>query len=87
MNSYNRNWNTPYLSLIVTAGEFKNAIWTLVHLRRTICNKILFYTWKKMPQIRMECFRLLLDHFGRIEHQVFEWHRVRFKEGQGVCEG
>ena len=23
MNSYNRNWNTPYKSLIVTAGEFQ----------------------------------------------------------------
>ena len=29
MNSYSRNWNTPYKSLIFTAGEFQNAIWTL----------------------------------------------------------
>ena len=45
--------------------NFKNAIW---HFRRTICNKILFRTWKK-PQKRMECFRLLFDHFAWIEHQ------------------
>ena len=23
MNSYSRNWNTPYKNLIVTAGEFQ----------------------------------------------------------------
>ena len=30
---------------------------------------------EKMPQKRMECFRLLLEHLA-----VFEWHK-RFKEG------
>ena len=29
MNSYSRNWNIPYWTLIVTAGEFQNEIWTL----------------------------------------------------------
>ena len=48
--------------------NFKNAIW---HFRRTICNKILFQTWKKMPQKRIECFRLLLEHLACIEHQFF----------------
>ena len=40
--------------------NFKNAIWTWGHFRRTICNKILFKTWKKC---------LLFDHFAWIEHQ------------------
>ena len=49
--------------------NFKNAIWMWGHFIRTICNKILFQTWKKMPQKRMECFRLLFDHLACIEHQ------------------
>ena len=50
--------------------NFKYAIWTWGHFRRTICNKILFSTWKKkMPQKRVECFRLLLEHLAWIEHQ------------------
>ena len=52
--------------------NFKNATW---HFRRMICNKILFQTWKKMPQKRMECFRLLFNHLA----WIFEWHK-RFKE-------
>ena len=47
--------------------NFKNAIWTC---RRTICSKILFQTWKKIPRKRMECFRLLFDHFAWIEHEL-----------------
>ena len=45
--------------------NFKNAIW---HFRRTICNKIVS-NLEKMPQKRMECFRLLFDHLAWIEHQ------------------
>ena len=45
--------------------NFKNAIW---HFRRTICNKIVL-NLEKMPQKRMECFRLLFDHLAWIEHQ------------------
>ena len=45
--------------------NFKNAIW---HFRRTICNKIVL-NLEKMPQKRMECFRLLFDHLARIEHE------------------
>ena len=30
-----------------------------------------------MPQKRMECFRLLLEHLA-----VFEWWHKRFKEGR-----
>ena len=33
-----------------------------------------------MPQKRMECFRLLLDHLALIEHQLLSG--IRFKEGQ-----
>ena len=45
--------------------NFKNAIW---QLRKTICNKIVL-NLEKMPQKRMECFRLLFDHLAWIEHQ------------------
>ena len=48
--------------------NFKNAIWTWGHFRRTICNKIVF-NWEKMPQKRTECFRLLLENLAWIEHQ------------------
>ena len=43
--------------------------------------KFCFKFGKKMPQKRMECFRLLFDHLAWIEHQFFEWHK-RFKEGR-----
>ena len=46
--------------------NFKNAIWTWGHFRRTICNKIVL-NLGKMPQKRMECFRLLLEHLAWIE--------------------
>ena len=54
--------------------NFKTAIWTSGHFRRTICNKILFWTWKK-------CHRNLwnaTDCFSTILH---ESHK-RFKEGR-----
>ena len=57
--------NKAWLSQLV---NFKNAIWTWRHFRRTICNKIVF-KFGKMPQKRMECFRLLFDHLAWIEHQ------------------
>ena len=59
-------------------ANFKNAIWTWEHFRRTICNKISVLNLEKMPQKHMECFRLLLEHLAGIEHQ---WHK-RFKEGR-----
>ena len=46
--------------------NFKNTIW---HFRKTIYNKILFKTWKKMQQKLMECFRLILKHLAWIVHQ------------------
>ena len=45
--------------------NFKNAMRTL---RRTIWNKIVL-NLEKMPQKRMECFRLLLEHLAWIAHQ------------------
>ena len=61
--------------------NFKNAIWTSGHFRRTICNKILFWTWKKRPQKRMECFRLLFDHLAWLEHQFLSGIRDSRKAG------
>ena len=46
--------------------NFKNAIW---HFRRMIYNKILCINLEKMPQKRMEYFRLLLKYLAWIEHQ------------------
>ena len=58
--------------------NFKNAIW---HFRRTIFNKIRSYTWEKMPQKRMECFRLLLEHLAWIEHRFLSSIRDSRKSG------
>ena len=66
MNSYCNNWNTPYYSLIVTAGEFQNSNLTLSKTNMQY-NSILYL--EKMPQKLMECFRLLFDHLALIEHQ------------------
>ena len=49
-----RSW----FSLLV---NFKNTIWAWGHFRRMV--------WNKIPQKRMECFRLLFDHLAWIEHQ------------------
>ena len=70
--------------------NFKNAIWTWGHFRRTICNKILFLNLEKMtPQKRMECFRLLFDHLAWIEHQFLSGIRDSRKEGNlwGMMRG
>ena len=69
--------------------NFKNAIWTWEHFRRTICNKILFKTWKKIPQKRMECFRLLLEDLAWIEHQFLSGKRDSRKAGSlwGMIRG
>ena len=63
MNSYCSNWNTPYYNLIVTAGEFQKCNMDVRTLRNSVLNL------EKMPQKRMECFRLLLEHLAWIEHQ------------------
>ena len=68
--------------------NFKNAIWTWGYLRRTICNKIVL-NLEKMPQRRMECFRLLLEHLAWIEHQFLSGIRYSRKAGSlwGMMRG
>ena len=58
--------STAWLAQLV---NFKNEIWTWGHFRRTICQKKAVLNLEKMPQKRMECFRLLFDHLAWIEHQ------------------
>ena len=86
MNSYSSKWNTPttkaWLSYLV---NFKNAILMWRQFRRAVCNKILFYTWKKCHRNVMECFRLLLEHLAWIEHQILSG--IRTSRRQRVCEG
>ena len=56
--------------------NFKNAIW---HFRRTICNQIVFQTWKKNAT---KTYRILQTAFGAScmnRASVFEWHK-RFNE-------
>ena len=64
----------PWLLQLV---NFKNAIW---RFSRTICNKILL-NLEKMPQKRMECFRLLFEHLAWIEHQFLSGIRDSRKAG------
>ena len=47
--------------------NFKNAIWTWGHFRRTTCNKIVL-NLEKIPRKCMEWFRLLLEHLAWIEY-------------------
>ena len=56
--------------------NFKNAIW---HFRRYAIK--LFLNVEKMPQKRMECFRLLFDHLAWIEHQFLNGIRDSRKAG------
>ena len=69
--------------------NFKNAIWTWGHFRRTICNKISILNLEKMPQKRMECFRLLFNHLAWIEHQFLSGIRDSGKTGNlwGMMRG
>ena len=69
--------------------NFKNAIWTWEHFRRTIYNKILFLNLEKMPQKRIECFKLLFDHLAWIEHQFLSGIRDSRKAGSlwGMMRG
>ena len=58
------------------------------HFRRTICNKIVL-NLEKMPQKRMECFRLLFNHLAWIEHQFLSGIRNSRKAGSlwGMMRG
>ena len=59
--------------------NFNNAIWSWGHIGRTICNCIL--NLEEMPQKRMECFRLLLEHLAWIEHEFLSGIRDSRKAG------
>ena len=74
-----------WLSLLV---NFKNAIWTWGHFRTTICNKIVS-NLEKIPQKRLECFRLHLKHLAWIEHQFLSGIRDSRKAGSlwGMMRG
>ena len=71
----------PFKAWLSQLVNFKNAIWTWGHFRRTICNKILILNLEKMPQKRMECFRLLFDHLAWIEHRFMSGIRDSMKPG------
>ena len=78
MNSYSTNWNTPYKSLIATAGEFQKCNEDILEERyaKTFCFKL----GKNVT----ETYGMLLTAFwpscmNRVS--VFEWHK-RFKEGR-----
>ena len=51
--------------------------------------KFCFKTWKKVPQKRMECFRLLLENLAWIEHQFLSGIRDSRKAGSlwGMMRG
>ena len=68
--------------------NFKNAIRTWGHFKRTICNKIVL-NLEKMPQKCMECFRLLLDPLACIKHQFLNGIRDSRKAGSlwGMMRG
>ena len=68
--------------------NFKNAIWTWGHFRRTICNKIVL-NLEKMPHKRMEWFRLLFDYLAWIERQFLNGIRDSRKAGSlwGMMRG
>ena len=60
--------------------NFRNAIWTWGHFRRTICNKIVL-NLEKIPQKRMGCFSLFFDHLVWIEHKFLSGIRDSRKAG------
>ena len=69
--------------------NFKNPIWTWGHIRITICNKISVLNLEKMPQKRVECFRLLLEHLAWIEYKFLSGIRDSRKAGSlwGMMRG
>ena len=63
--------------------NFKIAIWDV---RRTICNKIVL-NLEKIPQKRMECFRLLFDLLAYISHPFLSGIRDLRKPGSLLMRG
>ena len=65
--------------------NFRNAIWTWGHFRRTTCNKIMFKTWKNVT----ETYGMLQATFWLScmnRASVFEWHK-KFKRRCPWCNG
>ena len=89
MNSYTSNWNTPYWSLIVTAGEFQKCNLDVRTLYKNNMQWNSVLNLEKMPQKRMECFWLLFDYLAWIEHQFLSGIRDSRKAGSlwGVMRG
>ena len=67
MNSYSSNWNTPYKPDCFSwwISKMQSGRQDTLEERYTI--KFCFKLEKKMPQKRMECFRLLLEHLAWTE--------------------
>ena len=79
-NSYSSNWIHPTKAWLSQLVNFKNAIWTWGHFRRTICNEIVFENWKNTR----ETYGMLQTIFRPScmnRASVFDWHK-RFKEGR-----
>ena len=60
--------------------NFKNAIWTWGHLRRTICNKILLQLGKNTTETYLR-LQTAFRPSGMNRASVFMWNK-RFKEGR-----
>ena len=85
MNSYSSNWNTPdchswWISKMQSGRQYT--------LEERYAIKFCFKLGK-MPQKRMECFRLLFDHLAWIEHQFLSCIRDSRKAGSlwGMMRG
>ena len=63
--------------------------WREVILEEWYAMKFCFKSWKKIPQKRLECFRLLFDHVAWIEHQFLSDIRDSRKAGSlwGMMRG
>ena len=79
----------PTKAWLAQLMNFKNAIWTWGHFRRTIYAIKFCFKLGKMPQKHMECFRLLFDHLAWIEHQFLSGIRDSRKAGSlyGMMRG
>ena len=60
-----------------------------IHPAAAVYSKPYCHSWWKMPQKRMECFRLLLEHLAWIEHLFFSGIRDSRKAGSlwGMMRG
>ena len=78
MNSYSKNWNTPYSSLIVTEGEFQKNQSDIIEERYAI--KLCFNLGKNATETYGMLQNAVRPSFMN-RASVFEWHK-RFKESR-----